>query len=385
MKNGSWNKFTDEKITEICKSKNLTYINKYYDKERNKTIVSFICNVHQNKGIQEKVLYDIYSQKKACPYCNHSKLKETLKEEIMEINPDIELLSNYVNWDTKIKCKCKIDGNEWESSVSSLLRGCRCKVCNKRRGNKKRKTLDQFKKELNLINPDIEIIDDSYTGTHNLIKCKCKIDNNEWSSYPCNLLNLTARCPECSKKYMSESQVFTNNEFLEKLQENNPNVVPLEIYKSSNTKMNFLCKIHNVEFFQKSFDAMYNIHCGCPLCRESQSYGETKMLSILANMGYSIISQYSNNDCRNILPLRFDGFDIDNNIAFEYNGQQHYYPVDFAGKGEAWAIEQFELTKTRDEIKYKYCKENNIPIIIIPYQEFENMENYIKNELAKIA
>ena len=40
---------------------------------------------------------------------------------------------------------------------------------------------------------------------------------------------------------------------------------------------------------------------------------------------------------------------------------------------------------TRDKIKDNYCKENNIPLIKIPYWEYDMMDSYIINELKKIA
>ena len=43
--------------------------------------------------------------------------------------------------------------------------------------------------------------------------------------------------------------------------------------------------------------------------------------------------------------------------------------------------EQFDLTKRRDEIKNKYCQENNIKLLRIPYWEFDNIENILEREL----
>ena len=108
------------------------------------------------------------------------------------------------------------------------------------------------------------------------------------------------------------------------------------------------------------------------------------MIKTLEKIGIIYIRQHSFSDCVYISKLKFDAFDIINNIAFEYNGEQHYYPVDFAGKGSDWALEQFELTRKRDVAKINYCNKNNIPMIIIPYWEIDNMENYILNKLKEL-
>jgi hypothetical protein len=46
--------------------------------------------------------------------------------------------------------------------------------------------------------------------------------------------------------------------------------------------------------------------------------------------------------------------------TIEYNGVQHYEPINFAGKGEKWAKEQLEIARKRDKVKSDYLK----PIIL---------------------
>lgn len=62
----------------------------------------------------------------------------------------------------------------------------------------------------------------------------------------------------------------------------------------------------------------------------------------------------------------------------------HFEPTDFAGKGKEWAEEQFKGQKIRDEIKNKYCKQNNINLLRIPYWEFDNIENILTKNLLKL-
>lgn len=47
---------------------------------------------------------------------------------------------------------------------------------------------------------------------------------------------------------------------------------------------------------------------------------------------------------------------------------------------------QYKLieTRKRDNIKNKYCEENNIKLIRIPYTEFDNIENILNKELKKL-
>ena len=68
----------------------------------------------------------------------------------------------------------------------------------------------------------------------------------------------------------------------------------------------------------------------------------------------------------------------DYNLAIEYQGKQHYEPVDFAGKGDEWAKYQFKVGQQRDNIKRQYCQQNNIKLIEIPYWDYDNIDNIVK-------
>lgn len=61
-------------------------------------------------------------------------------------------------------------------------------------------------------------------------------------------------------------------------------------------------------------------------------------------------------------------------MFIEFNGEQHYRPVDKFG-GE----ETFEKQLVRDQEVKEYCKENNYPLLIIPYNCSNNdIEKLIK-------
>ena len=57
---------------------------------------------------------------------------EVFVERMSIINPNIILLTKYIRRTQKIKCKCKIDGYEWDALPSHLLNGSGCPVCSNR-------------------------------------------------------------------------------------------------------------------------------------------------------------------------------------------------------------------------------------------------------------
>ncbi len=119
-------------------------------------------------------------------------------------------------------------------------------------------------------------------------------------------------------------------------------------------------------------------HSGCPKCVSSKGEDKIKNFLSLNNIKYVFQKKFSN--CKNKRQLPFD-FGIPYNDGswkcLEYHGGQHFFPVDFAGKGEEWAKKQFKELRRRDRIKVKYCKDNNIPLLIIPYWEFDNVEKIL--------
>jgi hypothetical protein len=72
--------------------------------------------------------------------------------------------------------------------------------------------------------------------------------------------------------------------------------------------------------------------------------------------------------------LELDGYCEELNLAFEYNGQQHYERVPYWHKTEA----AFERGKTRDAEKKKLCRENNVELVVIPYTiPYDKLYEYI--------
>lgn len=57
----------------------------------------------------------------------------------------------------------------------------------------------------------------------------------------------------------------------------------------------------------------------------------------------------------------------------EYNGEQHYKKMGFGGDSEA----HFERAKNMDKIKADWCLDNNIPLLVIPYTKFKEVDSIL--------
>lgn len=106
--------------------------------------------------------------------------------------------------------------------------------------------------------------------------------------------------------------------------------------------------------------------CGCLI----KSHGELLIENILNDLKIKYINQYKFKDCRNKKPLPFDFYIPELNICIEFDGIQHFEPIDFFG-----GTESFIITKNNDKIKEEYCLKNDVKLLRIPY--------YLKNEEIK--
>lgn len=120
------------------------------------------------------------------------------------------------------------------------------------------------------------------------------------------------------------------------------------------------------------------ISCGCA----SQSSGEIKITQLLEKANINFQTQYRIKNFNISAPFDFAIFNGDNKLLglIEYDGEQHFRAVDYFG-GE----EQLKAQQERDERKNKWCKENNIRLIRIPYTDFNDIDiEYLKNYFPEI-
>lgn len=110
--------------------------------------------------------------------------------------------------------------------------------------------------------------------------------------------------------------------------------------------------------------------CGCLL-----SSGEEEISNILDLYGIAYEKQKSFDDCRDVHPLRFDFYIPAINTIIEYQGVQHFKPVEYFG-GE----EQFLIGVEHDRIKEEYCMSHGINIFYINY--YDNIQDKL-NELLQ--
>jgi len=149
-------------------------------------------------------------------------------------------------------------------------------------------------------------------------------------------------------------------------------------YVKTDVKLIITCPVHG------DFEQTPNSHLngrGCPSCSESK--GEKEIARFLNKMNINFIRQKKFEDCRNMFPLPFDFYIASARTLIEFDGKQHYEPVDHFG-----GLEAYERNKINDKIKNDYCEDNYINLIRIRYDQidsipeilWENLKVFISNK-----
>lgn len=133
--------------------------------------------------------------------------------------------------------------------------------------------------------------------------------------------------------------------------------------------------------FETSIASFQNGKTKCDECSHSISSYEKAIVNFLEQYKIKYVRQYRFNDCRNVLPLPFDFYLVDDDKLMEIDGEGHYFICHHKGISLEKAKETFLRTKENDMIKNKYCDLKNIPLLRISYDDMNS--GYYKEKILK--
>ncbi len=114
---------------------------------------------------------------------------------------------------------------------------------------------------------------------------------------------------------------------------------------------------------------------GCPKCKESKGESKIRLFLKAKNILFETQKMFMTLNNKKSRP-KFDFYLPDYNICIEYDGKQHFEPID------AWGgYEEFLKIVKRDKIKNKFCEENNVRLLRISYLDYENIQKIIMEYL----
>jgi hypothetical protein len=336
----------------------------------------YLCNYirfkSDNKIHCNKCSFIIRSSKKRKPI-------EDIKIIISNDGSGCELLEDeYKNTKTKMNFKCSCGEKfetSWENYYYRNVRCCKTCVAKNRIG--KPRTFWTYEKLCDFViefGEGSKLLSKEYKDYDDLLFFECKCGekfNVSLNNYICANCR---QCSNCGHSRGSENQRgYSIKSIKEILKIKNKNLIVLsKKYINAKENIKLKCKECN-EVFERTWDSLNNRNLiNCPSCNCSKGEKTVREFLIDNNIQYGkevcfndLLSDYGN-------ALRFDFIVyFNNNIKFavEYDGEFHYEPIT--------GYDNFEKLKYHDRLKNEYCIKNNIPLIRIPYWDFDNIEEIL--------
>ena len=233
----------------------------------------------------------------------------------------------------------------------------------------KKKTHNEFLKELHTINDKIEVLG-TYVNTHTKIQCKCKIDGYIWSTEPNHLLHGHG-CPVCGGKRVIKgyNDIATTHPELLYLFKDKKEAETVSI--GSKKKVTLVCQ-------DCGRDKKISLHnylkngIGCQYCSDGVSYPEKFVRAFVEQCHPEVMDcQYQPDWAK---PYFYDVYFKLNGIEYiiETDGPWHYIDNTLSGQ-------TVEDSKRRDELKDRLALQNNIEIIRIDC--IKSNKNYISTNI----
>ncbi len=212
-----------------------------------------------------------------------------------------------------------------------------------------------------------KFLSDEYINCKKLYLWECS-EKHQWKAQYGNI-KTGKGCPKC---LMIPFSYFVNL-----IKEKKGTIITTEEeYENTYTKIRYKCKeSHESEVLASSL-RQYGItclECNMSLCERTCR----KIFEHLFQKSFPKSRHLKNPETNKGIEL--DGYNKELNIAFEYNGAQHYKQVKY------WQTEEeFEYRQKVDKIKEELCKQEEINLIVIPYTvKYEDLYTFVVDKFPE--
>lgn len=243
-----------------------------------------------------------------------------------------------------------------------------CPECNQKR----KLTTSEFESRIKNKFEHITLLSE-YTNAFGTIKYKCDRCGYEHEAEAHSLLKRQDPCLNCTNRLPTDP-VQLKDEL-----ESYANIEILSDFIRLSDTVDCQCKICNKKWKTKVayIKSGYGV---CPFCN-TNSKGERAITKYLLERCIDFepqktFKQLISEKGRN---LSYDFYLPNYNLLIEYQGEQHYEPVELFG-GEDMLVKQQE----RDKIKRQYAKNNKYYLLEIPYWSFQDVDTILDDTLNNI-
>ena len=232
-----------------------------------------------------------------------------------------------------------------------------------------------FKEKARLIHGDkYDYSEVEYVKSSIKVKIRCNICNTEFWQTPNNHLNGQG-CPKCNVLENHKKQLKPQSQFLKEVKQIHGDKYDYSKVEYLGRNIPILIKCNECGKIFKIRPCQHLRGQGCLYCHRIMSKGERKIAKLLKKYKVEYITQKRFEDCKDKHCLPFDFYLPDYDICIEYQGKQHYSLSTLFDK----TAKSFEERQKRDQIKREYCKNHNIKLIEIRYDE--NIEEKLELEI----
>ena len=288
---------------------------------------------------------------------------EDVKEYTKLNSSSVLLEDTWVSSTTPMRFRCSC-GEEflatWNKFQSQNKR--RCSACAKKEQYKE-KRLPMTTVQDNIAALGCEYMSGEYKNQKSKLTIRCSCGGLFVSRYDNLMAQGNGLCPSCSKKAGGRKQAYTIPEAALVAYAFDAELLSEE-YTNAHEKLRFRCRCGRE--FSTSLNCFINAgKTMCDVCSHRESKGERAIREWLDLHDVAYESQKRFIDCGGNRPFPFDFFLPGLNICIEFDGEQHFE--------ESRLFKHHETTRAHDELKNKYCEENGLNLIRIPYTEYDNI------------
>lgn len=209
--------------------------------------------------------------------------------------------------------------------------------------------------------------------------CRTNIDiickkHGIFSQNPRHHVEKKSNCPLCRNEILSNKFSQNTEHFINKANKIHKNYYDYSKvnYINAKNKVIIVCPKHG-EFIQLPYNHLNG--SGCPSCKES--LGEKKIVNFLIKNNINFKRQVSFSDLIGESgKLFFDFYLPEYKLLIEYDGIQHYKPINYFG-----GINQLNKQRNFDYKKIRYAIDNKYKLLKLSYITFDYLEEALYCEL----
>lgn len=291
---------------------------------------------------------------------------QQIEKRVYNLHPEAKCMFKEYIPGVKIKIKCENE-HVFYTTPSSVANGIWCAQCSY---DRKKVKMQKVIERVNSVKTGYTLLTENVNKTlSEKLKFICK--NGHVCHIRLDHYENGAQCKTCTGK---TNKKLTIKEIKLFLKEFKPHGKLLSTeYKNKEKKLLWECK--NGHTWEATLRNVKGNKTWCPYCPlKSEQECRDIIEDLTKHKFLKVRPKWLNR-------LELDGYNKKLNIAFEYQGAQHYKlkPGFFHKKN---GVHDFIHQHCRDKIKKYLCEKNKTTLIIVPYYE-KNKEQFIKKELEK--